>query len=348
MIALTGASVVEGVEAAEIDRAAIYSTQKAYWDSITTLEVVGEEFPLDTTLHRRQGQEITHHEFRILYGSNGRLSFRRVQKSGRGETTGLHQFRRDGRTFLGIMAYLKDPDAIDELVIRNQVDKPGHHDGEMCLILWGWMPGGKTIPVWLDEGGTLSPGRDQTGQEIAIVTSELRKRPIRIELDPDHDWLPRRIELVGDSTFEIKEFARDRGHWFPSEITQVIDGSAVQSGSGLRSGYKLTSLSVNRGVAEGSFGMPRLLDGSLVRDERNWSGYIQGGTKARDRLLKDRGERSASKSTPGAVGLAPQVVVAVEPGRFPWEMALVGAAVAVLALSWKLNQNSRNANSTGV
>jgi hypothetical protein len=322
----------------DLERAKIHDVQKAYWESISTLELSGEEYSLDSNFRRLTGPKTGHLEHRVIYGSRGRFWFRRISVDSEGKIGSVHQFRENGRVFLGITPFEDDVDSLSMIVIRNQTDKPNLYENEMCLAFWGWMPGGKPIHIWLEEGGVLTIEKSKDGREVPVISSTHRKIPIRIELDPDHDWLPRSVNLEKHSEFKTLRYERDQGHWFPGIVREIIEPTSLPPGCDIRIEYKMIEMHINRAVPKSIFEIPQNLDGVVVQDQRNWTGYCKGGIQARKRLEKAHGDDGTPKRSPDDRSPDSQVIASTEPPRLRWEIAIAIVSLFVLACAWKLRR----------
>lgn len=339
-LAVLALANVQASQGGEVDRQKIHDIQKAYWDSISSVEMTGEEFVLDSSLRRREGANISHQEIQIRYSVGARITFRSITRRPDGQSVAVRRFHEDGRAYYGFMTQEGDPEVIDDVVIQNQVSKPGHYARDMCLFLWTWMPGGKPIHVWLEEGATITSELSANQEQVIALRSDHHKRPVRMELDSAHDWLPTLVEIGGSVRYETKRFEKSRGHWFPNEVVRLDKEEDPAGNTATRRGFKISTLSINRPVAPATFGMPELPDGAHVRDERNWTGYFKGGIEARKRLEEAR-EQNVPASIKSAEDLKPaEVVAAVEPPRFPVEIVVLGISVFAFTASWKLSRHS--------
>ncbi len=322
------------------DQERIHAQVKAYWDSIETLEASGEEFILDSDGRRVFPPGSTSVAIWLAYGSGGRYAFQRRSRGKDGSVAELHQFREDGRTFYGLVSTPEEPDVIDDVVIRNQVDLPGEYDNTMCLALWAWMPGGKPVHKWIEEGGSVT--REQVGgREQFTLTATRRGNRLRCVLDPGRNWLPAQVELEGVFVCKTTSFERSAGHWFPSEIVWAQEAASLPPGSNTHSAFKLSQVSVNSPTTSTVFRMPPITDGTLVRDERNWSSYIKGGNdgkhgnEARKNRFELRKARVAALN-PASEKLDRSMVLAeATVDRFRWELVfLAGAFVCLGTWGW--------------
>jgi hypothetical protein len=191
----------------------------------------------------------------------------------------------------------------------------------------------------MEEGASLANERRPDGREVPVLTAEHRRRPLRIELDPDRDWLPRRVDLKGSHTCETRAFTRDQGHWFPSDVAMILDESGPSAGHDTRIGFQLAGLRVNHPVPTGTFGMPNLTDGVQVSDDRNWTGYFKGGFEARKRLEQARGIYAPPKNPADADSSVSDVVASAEERRFPWEIGVAAISIVALVVAWKMHRN---------
>ena len=62
--------------------------------------------------------------------------------------------------------------------------------------------------------------RDAKGGERVILVAKNPRggsSEVRCELDVDHGWAIRRVELTGHCIWEVKKFMLVDGRWFPAE-----------------------------------------------------------------------------------------------------------------------------------
>ena len=84
---------------------------------------------------------------------------------------------------------------------------------------------------------------------------------VRCELDVDHGWAARRVELTGHCIWEVKKFMLVDGRWFPAEgRVTVLDLPNTSTD------FKVSRWHVNRSIPAAKFDLPELPKGVRVFD----------------------------------------------------------------------------------
>jgi hypothetical protein len=318
---------------------------KQSWESLQSIQFRADEYGIDAEGHRT-----TEYAIRVdfAHAKGGRWAY--ASRSTRGEDVKelAADFREDGKTQRTISAFPGHPEMINNIVVRSQADDDKTYSGGMQEILWLWLPGGKPPIAHLDAGGRLEVTKVD-GKVHAVIHSTHKGSPIQIELDPDHDWLPRRVTFDEFQEFEAKTFRRDNGRWFYEEgrqrkhhgsLTGPEAGEIVATPKGdTRRGFVVTSLSINRPIDTATFAAPKGGVGVLIQDETTGKDDILGGTSAyRDRVLK-YGPKPATK------GSASPVTASIDPPGDPWGRSiLVASAAAMVTAGFLVIRRSRKRN----
>ncbi len=116
----------------------------------------------------------------------------------------------------------------------------------------------------LASGGKLVVERDDKGGErVILVTKNARGGggEVRCELDADHGWAVRRVELTGHSTTEVEKFMLVDGRWFPAE-GRCTELHAPNTSTD----FKVSGWHVNRPIPAAKFELPDLPKGLRVFD----------------------------------------------------------------------------------
>jgi peroxiredoxin len=111
--------------------------------------------------------------------------------------------------------------------------------------------------VLIDRGNPIEISRDHAGKPQAVLTIDCSGSVFRIELDPDHDWLPRKVAEVATVT----KFAQNHGVWFPVE--------GISDDPGRTNTFQVVDLKINRPIRGGRdrFALPPDLKSRAVTTE---------------------------------------------------------------------------------
>lgn len=264
-------------------------------ESLETVRFVAEEFSLDA-----DGGPVEPPFQRFEY-SGARGGRRRVRATSpyRGREVTTVWYYEDGEHRHDVEHLADDADRISSVRIRDQVDSDDRYSELMNGAMSLYMPRGRTLEGLLDDGGVIRS--DRSGSEPAwVMEVPVGEHQLRIELDPEHDWLPRKVGIAGFHEDVCTRFDRVNGRWFPVE-----GRSWAQHGGETESrGFRVTSLSLNHAVDPADFA-PRLGEGVLVtRVERGMIvGEYVGGSESRG--AKEARIRSESRDVlPGSNAVA--------------------------------------------
>jgi hypothetical protein len=306
------------------ERAVLTERLKQLWDSMATFEFTCDEYTITTDGRPADGVYLL--RTRFVKGLDGRSVIKQSSIAPDGRETIFHEVRNDGvRSHL--IGRLKEHDIISELVTSNMEGNELEYKGGMCYLLWILLPGGKPIYTRLDAGGTTE-ARTIEGRETLILSFTHKGLPVSCFLDPEHDWLPSRVEIGGEprQKFSVTRFSRVDGRWIPAEGTYEGVGPG-------RRGFKVTSFRINQRVAADTFQPPPLPDGAQAYDATTSKGYYKGGPEARERFVK----AYLPSRAPGANLPTPEASLAERLWVLPgWTTLIFWSAVACLTLSFAL------------
>jgi hypothetical protein len=330
----------QSTEVSQPERADLRERLKQFWDSMATFEFTSDEYTIPEHGGRTDGLYLI--RTRFIKGLDGRSAIKQSSIAPGGHEKIFHELRNDGVRSHGIVR-LKNHDIISELVTSNAQGNELEYKGAMCYLLWILLPGGRPIYTRLDTGGDTD-ARMIEGRETLILNFTHKGLLVSCFLDPEHDWLPRRVEIGGEPRQEITvtRFSRVDGRWIPAEGTYTGIGPD-------RRGYKVTSFRVNHAVAMDAFEPPPVPDGARVFDETTSKGYFKGGPVARDRFVKKYIPAPPPSSNPSATEASLAGRFATLPGL---TSLIFWSALACLGLSFALRiynyQRMRQGCRTGV
>lgn len=250
------------------ERKAVRDRLKASWDGIQTLSVRYEEFAQDAQGGPDRTRNGNRQEFVLGLGDRRALSFTRL--SPEGVVFPVMERRQDGKRSSYFTYSGETPGQLVEVFVDHQTSTRERYVGEMNALAWVLAPIGdptatavsKPLYSYLDDGVMLERILDPKGGERLVLTLFRADTPIRYELDPEHDWLPRRVEGMHDIT--VTKFGRDGdSRWLPVEWT-----STQRWGDrNVPSIARVVNLKVNRPIPESRFQVPNPLpDGARLVD----------------------------------------------------------------------------------
>jgi RNA polymerase sigma factor (sigma-70 family) len=247
-------------------RAEIRDSLKNWWDSLTTLEFREQTTECGPDGEPRKGG------FRSLVDYAHAPGNRRVVRYGlisaEGAETLWQERRYDGEVQTDVSGDSKFPPKIGYLSVSDQTDTRDRYEGAKSAVLWSMMGRGDddaSRPYYslIDRGSPIEISRDQSGSPQAILTINRFGRILRVELDPDHSWLPRKI--TGIAT--VSKFAQNHGVWFPVE--------GISDDPGRTSTFRVVDLRINRPIRGGRdrFVLPPDLTGRALVEKPRAFGY---------------------------------------------------------------------------
>lgn len=276
LIILTSAAVLLGAWAPawaqSPDRARLRETLKALWDGIETLEFESDQtFPDLADGPPKPTSPFPDLRSTFRYQMPNRFAFSSYFTRPKVDKPSLLDYRYDGQRLHRIVRAGDDMGSpIDQVIIDKQVGGPGEYTGILNHALIAWMPGSKPAYAQLDDGARLEFVADgERGEQTWLVGTDRNVRQFRAELDPEHDWLPRRVEFVdGHTRLDVTKFGRDNGRWFPVEGKGTRRHTA-EGAEDERTEFRVTLLKINRPLPDGCFAVPPLPKGARVVDQTN-------------------------------------------------------------------------------
>ena len=243
-----------------VDLASVRKRLEHDWASLETLEFSADERFRDPDKNR----DYSSYRTEYLLGKGDRRTVSTTFFDPNGVPALRVEVRSDGTNTYQLMSEQGKPDVFRQVTIEDQTDKRDRYAGVMCSALWLWTPGGRPLAALLSSGGKLAVERDTKGGERVILVAKNPRSgrgEVRCELDADHGWAPRRVELSDVSTrdvWEVTKFMQVDGRWFPAE------GSCT--GAGPSTDFKVVRWHVNRPIPAEKFALPELPKGLRVLD----------------------------------------------------------------------------------
>jgi RNA polymerase sigma factor (sigma-70 family) len=252
------------------DAAIVRKALKEWWDGIKTLEfrdvtcnIYGDSLPILEGEHRL---------VEVVLGEGNKRSVTHGTLLNDGKVRVVQEKRDNGTTQFYLLSNAENPDRITSVTITDQRNTRDKYHDEMGTLLWLLTPstsglGGACMPLHLhiDNPDTVSKieiGRDANGKPT--VGMFLSYGSQRYELDPDHDYLPRRVTgTIND--INVTKFARQNGRWFPVE---GVVTHRLAAGEVVREAFVVQGLKINQPIPDSRFEMPVDSDGIRVLDRR--------------------------------------------------------------------------------
>lgn len=335
VLCLVGVRGAAAAEVAPADREKIRAQLKLLWDSWETIEFGCENYELDADGRSDRREGFIRYDF--VLGSAGRRVQIETAVRPEGEER-MSESHDDGRRVYCISYFPRHPSVIDRVDIVSSKSAPDTFSGVLVGPLWAFMPERRPLYVHLDAGAKLESAHGADGKELFRLHIQPQRGPtVHCELDPDHDWLARRVEVPRDSTVvTVTRFRRENGRWFPAEVTE----SNVRDGERQRTGYTVTDLRINRPVPISTFGPPQLPAGVMIVDHTQSAAGIasyQGGKAAREQL-----ERKYAQDPRESVIPRRPIVASPTPSLLPISAMVAIASLAIIGLAvWLRRRHSR-------
>lgn len=312
-IALGLAAVADGGEVPS--RVELEETLRRQWDSIETLQFRSIEEVRD----RRRVEAGAKPS--VWHFALGRGSRRSVQWHYDGRI--LYDLREDGRRAYQTEYFGGTSESVNHTSVQNQSNTRDSYKGTMNLVLWTITPAGRPLYTYIADTEGIDE-IERSGMRLLRVRTKDRNRPVVLELDPAHDYLPRRV-YVGDEErsleYLVESFQRTDGRWFPKE-GRLIDRMSGRADD--LTTFDVESASINRPVPDALFAPPPAGEGVLVMDAVKSKATVKGGARARDALV----DRYRSAEPPRGDG--PATPIRVEPEGRSWLPVVVGGVSIVL------------------
>ncbi|WP_165070482.1 LolA family protein [Paludisphaera rhizosphaerae] len=250
-----------------------------WWDSTDSIDATFELTRSD------DGPERVYQEDRVAIASGGKYFVRSFFIGRDGQRVQATNQGADGDKAFRITPLPGKPDIADTVTVLNSPCTNDTYVGGMDELLWLLMPGGKRLNRSLDDGAELTVDRNDDGSDRYVVefTFRFKSNPVRCELDPAHDWLPRVVEVGKPRKalqIHVTRYKLVEGRFIPSEA-DVFNKSP--SGKESSSRFLLRSVSVNGDLDPGIFKPKGLVAGTQIDDEDTGKSRIHEGN-ARTRL----------------------------------------------------------------
>ncbi len=170
-----------------------------------------------------------------------------------GAETLIQERRFDGTTQTYIGGDGKFPPKITWVEVFNQTDPRDHYEGEhgyaTRLLMYFGPVAARPLHAYLDEGAKLDITRGPDSKPRVVLHLASRwGEDILYDLDPDHGFLPCRIEGPGGTV--VTKFDKENGVWFP------IAGYGKSKPDGSRENFAVVDLKINRPVPDSHFTLP--------------------------------------------------------------------------------------------
>jgi hypothetical protein len=330
LILIAFLSVPNAVRADTPDRQALRDRLKLLWDSLASIELRCEEYVPDARGDRDLGR--FHTDYHFCHKKENFWFCDTQSVSATGVRKPIDQIRQDGLRRQQVRMFKDFPGEISDVDIKNQVSTPEEYTEAKFSALWLFLPGGRPPYLYLDQGAPISKAED-FGPSCVAIDAVHRNNRLRLILDGDHDWLPRRVESSDGEDIHIHEvthFTRDNNRWFPSEgqFTHPTPKGPV------RKLFVVTLTRINRKVDERLFRLPVLPPGVRVSDDIAKKVTFQGGEQAypirQSRyLVKD-------KNLPhdhAAPQQAQPILADRTPRGWPWSQVILGSSVGLILIA---------------
>lgn len=284
-----------------LDRQVVRDRIAQWWDSIESIDAKY------VRLKSQSGGGPSNYAYQrqeLAIASGGRVAVKLTRLSPEGLEDPALDERTDGKKKYQIEEVKQRPGLVDRVIVSNAPGGSDRYLGAMNDLLWIVKPGGLPLHRHLDEGAEFAVDRGSDGKPTYTIKFAYRFKDnvVKCELDPDHDWLPKRVSIGNLTTFTVSKFSLENGHFVPAE------GEIEESSRGevFKSLFRVESIAVNRGVAIARFEGPPPNEGMLMMDQIKGKNYLKGGTAGRKKL-----ESAYPKSEPGANETAPEAEVVI-------------------------------------
>jgi hypothetical protein len=225
-----------------------------------------------------------------------------------------------------VVALPDNPDLTDRMIIDHQENSHEDFKGLLPRAFFAISPFGRPLYLFADEKAEVRPVQEE-GHACYELSFNRGKTRVRCVLDPQHDWLARRI-TVDDGSLDIlvMRFQNDGGRWFPAEGRgeSVIGEKPDRKPASLS--FTTSSLRINHGTDPRAFEMPKVPAGTKIIDRRTGKTTVQGNRRDRAALLRKYQESSRERLWRGA-DLDNAVTASDAPPGWPWKGTLVGSAL---------------------
>jgi RNA polymerase sigma factor (sigma-70 family) len=247
------------------DRASVRDALRAWWAGIETLEFREVESAVGDD--GRPVQSGRHPIVEVALGRGDRRAVMHGSLGPDGRARVAEEKRDDGRTQFYLLSNAEAPDKITDATVKDQTNTRDSYHDEMSTVLWLLTPwtikrfDARPLYLHLDAGAKLEIGRGPDGKPSVVMTLEYGSQ--RYELDPDHDYLPKRVT---GSLYDVSvtSFAKDNGRWFPAE--GLVTEKTQPAPKGTRRTFAVAGLRINRPIPDSRFERPPDLEAVRVLD----------------------------------------------------------------------------------
>jgi hypothetical protein len=314
-----------------VNQEQIGESTKIAWTSLSSVQFVSDELIADLV----QGtSRLERYYFALEDRGQYALRAKEVKE---GREYHVHDFREDGQKSYQSRPFRDSDDSLNSVTIRYQTSTESHYKGMMFRVLWLLMPGGEPIFRHIEQGASVEPARDVDGNTVYVVHTSFRGSPIRCEVDPQHDWLVRRMTL-GEGLMDVRvtRFDRVDGRWFPVEGSSSEDMTVEGRRIRKRGTFRVSQLRINQPLDPGLFHITesKLPSGTKVIDSISGRTRYIGGRSARDRRISEQLEQPEAPGTELSKGLT---IVHVPRRKTPaiyWWLAACSPVFAVIAVAY--------------
>jgi hypothetical protein len=247
------------------DRKTVQTALKAWWDGIETLEF--RDVCYDVKDDERPNLRGRHLFVGFAMGAGNRRAVMHGTIEPDRQIAFVQERRDNGR----IQCYLGSdgtvPAKVTKVTKKLQTNTRTSYHDEMGTVLWLITPWSKKqfdarpLFLHLEEGAPLEIDRGPDGKPRVRISLEYGSQ--RYELDPEHDFLPKR---VSGELFDIliTRFARNHGHWFPVE--GLVKHKVEPDQKGKTDRFRVTDLEINQPIPDERFEVPSGLEMVPVLD----------------------------------------------------------------------------------
>lgn len=304
------------------------------WKAIESLEITSEDFPCETAQNptTTSSTQITRTKMTLASGGRRAITISLLQNNH--PPKHIKKITEDGKYSYSILPFPDDPDSINQIAITPQKNTSKKYDDIMNNFLWCFTPAGSSLATHIENGATLELDRDWAANKKAYLSFKHKGMTLTCELDRDHGWLPKRISTPGEEfVWEIQEFHRVAGIWFPKKGTHTIRNP--KTNKSYSTCFQVTSLSVNGLPMNANFGLPDNSRGAIIKNTVLNKTYINGSELDREKLLAKHAPPDHFRPTQG-------LTVASQPPQSIWSWILGGVGIIAIATALALHLRNRN------
>jgi hypothetical protein len=205
-------------------------------------------------------------EFVILHRSDGRREQRIDKIEPGGKRTLFQWLRDDGAKQYAMTCPPRSLEVVQSVSIKMTTNSASRNNMGMMPFLNAMTPRGVRLSNLVATGTDLESRFDESGDRIVRMTTQDIKLKIVLELSERHDFQPVLVQFPKRPKVVITEFVDVEGFWFPKN--GHFDG-IQQSGASYRQCFVVDHLRVNIDPPSDRFGLPKLMDGSFIRNDTN-------------------------------------------------------------------------------